>query len=439
MVALLAAAAYLAHTRRPSIMTVSAFGHLRMYPAWWRATGFVYLFSGAQGWSAADEEVARDLARSDNLVFGIDTPEFLSVQNTLPGCIFPPGVLEDFSRPWQHKGDFPLYLAPAVLGSDIGATLAYEAQLSTPPTAFSAVVAVDPQATVAMRRPFCDHAAAATTATGQTVRSEPPGRNAPLRIVLDATASNAVRQFATSIPGQTPTEVAAGTPLYQVYRRALGDIRAELARSGIADLPLAIVPSRQSGCGRGFAVFYSGDGGWRDLDRSLADILAAKGLGVVGVDTLRYYWKEKSPDVGARDLTRIIRYYGEQWQCNRIVLLGFSFGADVLPFIASRLPAELRSRVVLVTLLSPERTTAFEIQMNGWLGGKPKLGTPIGPEARKLQGLKIQCIYGQNEGADSLCTDGTAGPLTVLAKSGGHHFDQNYVELADDILAALPQ
>jgi type IV secretory pathway VirJ component len=26
----------------------------------------------------------------------------------------------------------------------------------------------------------------------------------------------------------------------------------------------------------------------------------------------------------------------------------------------------------------------------------------------------------------------------VLAKSGGHHFDQNYDQLADDILAALP-
>jgi type IV secretory pathway VirJ component len=439
MVALLAVAGYLVHTRRPGIITASAFGHLRLYPAWWRPKGFVYVFSGAGGWSAADEEAARDLASSNNLVFGIDTPEFLRVQNLLPGCIFPPGVLEDFSRPWQHTGDFPLYFAPAIVGSDIGATLAYEAQLSTPPTAFSAVVALNPQASIAMRRPFCEHAAAATTANGQTLKSEPPGRNAPLRILLDSSASNAVRQFATSIPGQTPTQVAVGTPLYQAYRRALADIRAELARTGIADLPLAIVPSRQSGCQKGLAVLYSGDGGWRDLDRSLADILAAKGMGVVGVDALRYYWKEKKPEVAARDLTRVIRYYGDQWQCNRIVLIGFSFGADVLPFIASRLPAELRSRVVLMTLLSPERTTAFEIQMNGWLGGQAKAGIPIAPEARKLEGIKVQCVYGQNEGADSLCTDSTAGPLTVVAKSGGHHFDQNYGELADDILAALPK
>src|SRR5580693_9902758 len=102
MVVLLAVAAYFVHTRRPSVVQVAAFGHLRTYPAWWRPIGFVYLFSGERGWSAADEEAARDLARSNNLVFGVDTPEFLRVQNSLPGCIFPPGVLEDFSRPWQH-------------------------------------------------------------------------------------------------------------------------------------------------------------------------------------------------------------------------------------------------------------------------------------------------------------------------------------------------
>lgn len=437
MVALLAVAAYLVHTRRPSVVPVAAFGHLRTYPAWWRPSGFVYLFSGGRGWSAADEETARDLARSNNLVFGIDTPEFLQVQNRLDGCIYMPGVLEDYSRPWQHTADIPQYLAPAVLGSDIGATLVYEAQVQAPPTAFSAAVAVDPVAGIAMRRPFCEHPADATTSNGQTVKSEPPGRNVPLRMVLDEAAGKVAQQFANGIPKQTPTIAKPGLSLYRTYRQALTEIDTESQKSGIADLPLAIVPGAQSRCDKGFAVLYSGDGGWRDLDRSLADILAAKGMGVVGVDVLRYYWKDKSPDVGARDLTRMIRYYSEQWHCNKVVLIGFSFGADILPFVTSRLPSDVKSQVALVTLLSPERTTAFEIQMNGWLGGKPKAGVPIGPEARKLDGIKIVCVYGRDEASDSLCTDSSAGPLTVLAKSGGHHFDQDYSELADDILAAV--
>ena len=184
---------------------------------------------------------------------------------------------------------------------------------------------------------------------------------------------------------------------------------------------------------------YSGDGVWRDLDRSLADILAAKGMNVVGVDVLRYYWNEIPPAKAASDLARILRHYQSRWSCSRIVLIGFSFGADVLPFMASRLPADLKAQVGLITLLSPERTTAFEVEMNGWLGGKPKAGTPIGPEVKKLTGIQVQCIYGTDEADASLCTDSTAGTLTVLAKSGGHHFDKNYGELADEILAAAPK
>jgi type IV secretory pathway VirJ component len=63
---------------------------------------------------------------------------------------------------------------------------------------------------------------------------------------------------------------------------------------------------------------------------------------------------------------------------------------------------------------------------------------PIAPELRKLPAIHLQCIYGTEEGADSLCTTSAAAGATVLAKSGGHHFDHNYDELADEILAAVP-
>jgi type IV secretory pathway VirJ component len=438
MVALLAVAAYLVHTRRPSVVATEAFGHLRTYPAWWQAKGFVYLFSGAHGWSAADEEAARDLARSNHRVFGIDTPEFLRTQNPLHGCLYLPGVLEDYSRLWQRSAGVSQYLAPAVLGADLGASLAYEAQVQSPPTAFSAAIAVDPAGAIPMIRPFCEHPAASTSADGQTLRNEAPGKNVPLRILIDGAASSAERQFAASIPGQSPTAISADVPLYRAYRQALDQVAIETARSGIADLPLAEVPSA-AGCPKGYAILYSGDGGWRDLDRSLADILASRGMSVVGVDVLRYFWNEKAPDAATHDLVRIMQHYQQRWQCGKVVLIGFSFGADILPFLVSRLPADLKSQVALITLLSPERSTAFEIQVNGWLGGKPKAGVQIGPEMKKLAGIKVQCIYGQNEGDGSLCTDSSAGPLTVLAKSGGHHFDQNYGELANDILAAVPK
>lgn len=443
MLAVLASAAYLVHTRRPSTVDANDFGQLRIYPAWWAPKGAVYLISGEQGWSTSDEETARDLARSNHLVFGVDVPQFLAAERRRlkqNDCLYMPGVLEDYSRSWQRKADIPQYMAPALLGSNIGATLVYEAQLQSPPTAFSAAIVVDPDSHIAWKLPFCEHPAAATTDTGQTVSPDPPGRNVPLRVVLDGAATAQQRAFAASIPQQSPTSMASpDLPLHRLYTQTLASVEADNDRGAIADLPLAEVPTTTAGCEKGYAVLYSGDGGWRDLDRSLADILASKGMGVVGVDVLRYYWKEKPPADAARDLGRIMRYYGPRWHCGKVVLIGFSFGANVLPFIGSRLPSDLRAQVSLLSLLSPERTTAFEVEVNGWLGGKPKAGVPIGPEAKKLTGISIQCIYGTDEGDGSLCTDPSAGALNVVAKSGGHHFDKNYGELADEILRAATQ
>lgn len=441
IVAVLAAAAYLVHTRLPRTEPSAQLGQVRIYPAWLRAKGFVYLFSGTHGWSTADEESARDLARSGRLVMGIDTPQFLQWTNEHgDGCVYMPGLLEDFSRAWQRKAGNAQYLAPAVLGHDLGATLVYMAQIQAPPTAFSAAVAIDPETTIWLHRPFCEHTAAATDVSGQTLKAEPPGRNVPLQMILDSTATSSQRQFANAIAagaGKTAPTEGGAAPWHRLYTQALDRMEAENSRSGVADLPLAEVRA-QSDCGHGFAILYSGDGGWRDLDRSLADILASKGLSVVGVDVLRYYWQEKSPEIAARDLARIMSHYAASWHCNKVVLIGFSFGADVLPFMVSRLPPELRQQVSLITLLSPERTTAFEVEVNGWLGGKPKAGVPIAPEMKKLSGIPVQCFYGADEADGSLCTDKAAGALNVVAKSGGHHFDQNYAEVADEILAAIP-
>jgi type IV secretory pathway VirJ component len=155
---------------------------------------------------------------------------------------------------------------------------------------------------------------------------------------------------------------------------------------------------------------------------------------------LRYYWKQKAPQAAADDLASIIRYYQKRWQRRRVVLIGFSLGANVLPFMVSRLPPDLKDTVSLVSLLSPERTTAFEVETTGWLGVHNNAGMPIGPELKKLSGVHLQCIYGSDEGADSLCTTAAAADAdaAVIAKSGGHHFDHNYDELADQILAAVP-
>jgi len=43
------------------------------------------------------------------------------------------------------------------------------------------------------------------------------------------------------------------------------------------------------------AIVLSGDGGWRDLDQTVARALQDAGVSVVGIDSLRYFWRRKSP------------------------------------------------------------------------------------------------------------------------------------------------
>lgn len=463
VVVLLATAGYLVHTRAPRTEETAQFGRVRFYPPWLRQKGFIYLFSDARGWSQAEEGAARDFARDGQLVIGIDTPQFMqwAARRPLAECLYMPGLLEDYSRVLQRATDNAQYLAPALLGAGPGATLVYMAQLQAPPVAFSAAVMIDPQQQIAVQRPFCDHP------EGEVIKPEKLGTEVPARVLLDASANAGEREFASAIPGAAPATIAASptaaaagataasATLHDVYRSALDSIAVERSQNGVGDLPLAVVESTPTGAsaqrdagarlnegpGRNaFAIIYSGDGGWRDLDRSLAGILASKGMSVIGVDVLRYYWKQKSPTLAASDLARIMRYYQQRWHQQKVVLIGFSFGADVLPFLVSRLPTDLAADVSLLSLLSPERSTAFEVETTGWLGVHNSSGMPIAPELLKLSKFHVQCIYGRDEGANSLCTTPAAAAVgaSVLAKSGGHHFDQDYGTLADEILAAVP-
>ncbi len=425
---------------RPRWIATEELGPVRAFPAWFGQRGFSYLFSGAGGWSATDEQIALEHARHGEFVAGIDTPRWLQYLNrTEQGCIYLPAVLENYSHAQQRRAGTATFDEPTLLGEGIGGAIVYMAQLQAPVLAFAAAVALDPDPQLPLRPPFCDHAAAARDAHGQRLAAERAGSTVPLRLVLDGAAGPEARALVlASAPaahaGLSLMNLPLAAPAEQ-YRRALDSIAMERGRSGLADLPLVEVEAAAPQAGA-FAVLYSGDGGWRDLDRSLADVLASKGMDVVGVDVLRYYWRRRSPAAAARDLTRVIHYYQQHWQHRPVVLIGFSFGADVLPFIVNHLPRDVRADVRLLTLLSPERTTAFEVEPAGWFHLPPRAGEPIEPQLRPLASLRVQCIYGEDEADTSLCTTAAAGAHQVLRKRGGHHFDENYAGLADDILAA---
>ncbi|MBA6140457.1 MULTISPECIES: virulence factor family protein [Pseudomonas] len=210
--------------------------------------------------------------------------------------------------------------------------------------------------------------------------------------------------------------------------------QALVGRDGNAlAIPVVEVPAGQTT--DTVTLFLSGDGGWRDLDRDVAGEMAKLGYPVVGIDTLRYYWQHKTPEQSAADLSELMQHYRQKWGTKRFVLTGYSFGADVLPAIYNRLPAEDQQRIDAVMLLAFARNGSFEIEVEGWLG-KEGQEAPTGPEMARLPASKVVCVYGVEETDESGCTEKTAvGERLKLP--GGHHFDENYPALAKRLIGEI--
>ncbi|MGZ7032057.1 MAG: virulence factor family protein [Thermoanaerobaculia bacterium] len=201
-----------------------------------------------------------------------------------------------------------------------------------------------------------------------------------------------------------------------------------------ATLPLVEVPVT-AGRSDTLVVFVSGDGGWARIDQSISRVLASKGMPVVGLNSLQYFWTKRSPETASRDLQSIIETHLATSGKSRVVLVGYSRGADVLPAMASRLPADVRSRIRLIALLAPGTTVEFEFHVADWLHDR-RGGMQIRPEVAKLAPQHILCVWGEDDD-DSLCR-GLSGPgVEVVTLRGSHHFDGGYEKLAGIILGAL--
>ena len=129
----------------------------------------------------------------------------------------------------------------------------------------------------------------------------------------------------------------------------------------------------------------------------------------------------------------IIDTFLSRWGGSKVVLVGYSFGADVLPFAYDRLSPETKSHIVQLSLLGFSTAADFEIRVAGLVGAGPgKEALPTEPALAPIDPTMIQCFYGADED-DTACRS-LQGKAEVIRTAGGHHFDGNYGALAQRIL-----
>jgi type IV secretory pathway VirJ component len=444
------------------------FGTVHIFRPAGAPTNVALLFSGDGGWDGGVAQIARRLAGEGFLVGGVDTTIYIAsiapktdrpVAKT--PCTFMAGDVEALSQHLQWAQKLPAYLRPVLFGYSAGASVIYSTLAQAPSGTFAGGVSLS----------FCAEmdTAGAKLCPGAGLRSIPlpkstevtlqpdPKLAFPWTVVHGARdticSAKQTQGFVTAIPKARlialPKATHDLTPVDDWWPRARQDYRAMLVADTAAaaampgriaavspesleNLPLTEVPATAKETDT-FAVMISGDGGWAGLDQSVSAELAAHGIPVVGLNSLKYFWKARTPESTATDVHRIVTQYAARWRKQRVLLVGYSFGADVMPFVFNRLPASTRARVASVSLLGLGAAATWEVTVGEWLPGNDDKGDPVVPEIARMPAMPILCVTGEGEHGSS-CPKLAASGVKVRQIGDGHHFSGLAPQIVDALL-----
>ncbi|WP_448954563.1 virulence factor family protein [Labrys neptuniae] len=401
-------------------------------------TAFIVLLSDRQGTTPQLRHLSARLVAEGAAVAAISTPELLAAlearNNT--GCHYAMAVFEDLAQAAQRNLGVSTYRRPVIFGVGLGGTLAFLADVQAPANTIAGAVSLGFDASFQPRLPFCG-THPIRVADGATTYTPPhplPARwiAMPTGIgdeVLAALARGGTASEIKPAGGDGPSRLDAG-----------GEAALEIARldAGNANeaMPVEEVPASKADT---LVVFYSGDGGWRDIDKRIADYLSGNGVSVVGVDSLRYFWRRKSPARIATDLEKLIATYKKRWGVRHVALVGYSMGAGVLPFAWNNLPRDTHGTIKLIAMLSLDPKASFEISASGYLGIDNEADVGIEPAVKTMPLDRVMCFYGAEERDpdQSGCLGPAMAGATLVERPGGHHFDGNYEPIARMILDRL--
>ena len=397
-------------------LDTTRFGKIQIYKSDSDPKDVIMLISGMNG---IDKETKGAIERFKNLdtwVAVIDLRSFLKNAGADEGdCYYFGGEFERLGQVIENQSGVQSFRQPIVAGVREGAALAYTV-LGESSDRFKGGVAFNYLGTLPIKKPLCPNTPVEATLVSKGKYKISPVKDLPnpwLQIDEKRIRQSEFEAQFNKIFPAPPPEPKEDTP------------------ESVSDLPLVELPGHTN-ANDYFVLFLSGDGGWATIDKEVGDFLSESGINVVGFDSLRYFWKERTPDEAAKDLTRAINFYKKKWNIKKIVLAGFSLGADTLPIIITHLSKQVIASTTAVVLLNAGLYTDLEVNLTDWIVDADDDGIPILPEAEKIK-LPIACVYGAEE-EDSLCEKLATPNTTKYKLPGSHHFDGDYHKLAELVL-----
>jgi type IV secretory pathway VirJ component len=218
-------------------------------------------------------------------------------------------------------------------------------------------------------------------------------------------------QFSRAGAGRGRASAALLAALALAAAAPIGRSRAD------TELPLVRVPAAPGDAP--LVLLLTGDGDWAAFVRDLANGVAARGAPVLGFKSRSYLSQARTPEESAAALEAAVTAQLTAWNRSKLVIIGYSRGADLAPFVVNRWPQELRSAVRQIVLIGLGERASFEFHLEDLVRDVTRPNdVPTRPELEKLAGIPLVCIRGADE-KGSGCLAPLPGMRTVV-HGGGH-------------------
>jgi type IV secretory pathway VirJ component len=431
------------------------FGKVILYRETQHPEQVVLFVSGDGGWNLGVIDMARALSSLNALVIGIDINYYLKeLEKSTEKCSYPAADFEMLSKYVQKKLNYEEYVIPVLVGYSSGATLVYAILVQAPATTFQGAISLGFCPDLPLIKPLCrgNGLEWETGPKGKGYNFLPAPNLQPEWMVLQGDIDQVcslsqAKSFVKQVKGAKIIPLPKVGHGFSVQKNWLPQFNeAFLKLTSIASanppaleegtlksLPLIEI-SADNSQNKLMAVHITGDGGWGVTDKGIGEGLVKSGIPVVGLNSLKYFWTRRTPDETAGDLQKIILHYLKKWNKEELVMIGYSFGADVMPFLINRLDPAVRAKVKLLVLLGASHQAAFEFHLTDWIGGSHSNDElAVRPEIEKLKDIKILCFYGQDD-QDVLCPELSPELVTAISLKGGHRIGGDFDPIVQQIL-----
>ena len=218
---------------------------------------------------------------------------------------------------------------------------------------------------------------------------------------------------------------------------ALGIATATYLHAGYYNGPLfQDMPAADAGPAKPAIAMLSGDMGNRvGKTPRIAARLNARGYAVVTVNSLTFFSPRRTPEETAGLIKRAMIRAMKLGKTDHVVLIGQSFGADMLHAGLAQFSPATRAPIQSVVLVVPGDDIIFRASPIELAG----LETPdqrAYPTASRLRWAPVTCVYGASE-TNSLCPELQMPNVRRIPLPGGHGLNSDYPAIEAAILPAV--